>query len=94
MRLITAYIQPFMIDRVLRQLRKAQVKTFVVTVSEYFGPECAISKMSLVNKTKLEIPVSAEQQQEILELVHKTVEPDANSDFLMYVTELLYYNLD
>jgi len=94
MKLITAFIQPFMLDRVARQLRKSNIAAFGVTESRLFGPRCADSSEAYEPKMRLDLPVEDSKASSVVDMIHRTVEPDDEADFLLYVTDIENYILD
>ncbi len=91
MKLITAFIHPIMVDRVARALRNAGARTFAVANEHFSSSESAVTATSSVLKSRFDIPVTDAQEPIIFNLIQHTVEPDSESDFLIYVTEIARY---
>ncbi len=89
MQLITAIIQPFMLDRLARALRKQAIMGYTATKVELSGQNPQDAPSYLESRIKIEIPVSDELADSITELILTTVGTQQESDGIVYVTPLL-----
>lgn len=88
MQLVTAIIQPFMLDRLARALRKHAV-AYVVSRVELSEQNESNAPSYLESRVKIEIPVNDELVETICKLILETVGTHQESDGILYVTQLL-----
>jgi nitrogen regulatory protein P-II 2 len=93
MKLITAVIQPRMLERLASALRKAKVPGITVVEAKGFGRETFLSDWDragyLTPKTKVELAVNDDQVEEIVQLIQRTVTTGKSGDGIIFVSELL-----
>jgi nitrogen regulatory protein P-II 1 len=93
MKLITAIIKPFMVDRLSRALLKAPVTGFTVSDARGYGQGAEQSDY-LSPRMRFEIAVLTEHVEQVTELIIKSVSTHMEDDGILYVTELQsVYNL-
>ncbi len=90
MQLITAIIQPFMLDRLTRVLRKQNISGYTVTQVEGSGRDLADTPEYLQPRVKIEIAVNDENVPSICDLIGKTVSTHQEGDGILYVMPLLH----
>lgn len=91
MQLITAIIQPFMLDRLTRALRKQEVTGYTVTELKGSGRDLADSPDYLRPRVKIEIAAIDEDVALITELISKTVGTHQEGDGVIYSLPLLSF---
>lgn len=93
MKLITAVIQPRMLERLASALRKARVPGLTVVEAKGFGRETFLSDWDqtgyLTTKTKVELAVNDDQVESLVELIQKTVTTGKSGDGIIFVTDIL-----
>lgn len=93
MKLITAVIQPKMLERLASALRKAKVPGITVVEAKGFGRETFLSDWDLTGyltpKTKVELAVNDDQVDALVELIQKTVTTGKSGDGIIFITEVL-----
>ena len=93
MKLITAVIQPSMLERLASALRKARVPGITVVEAKGFGRETFLSDWDLTGyltpKTKVELAVNDDQVENLVKLIQKTVTTGQSGDGIIFVTEIL-----
>jgi nitrogen regulatory protein PII len=83
MQLITAIIQPFMVDRLTRALRKAGFKHY--TVDEAQGSSLVPNDpVHLQGRIRIEVAVVDERSEELMELIGNTVSTHQQGDGVIY----------
>lgn len=88
MKLITAIIQPFMIDKLARVLRKEPISGYTVSKVDGSGRDLALSPDYLRPRAKVEIAVNDEQVKQITELIAETVGTHQEGDGIVFVTAI------
>ncbi|MBX9687550.1 MAG: hypothetical protein K2X27_12660 [Candidatus Obscuribacterales bacterium] len=88
MELITAVIQPFMLERLTRLLRKQKIGGYTVTQVNGSGQDLINSPEYMQPRVKVEIAVNPEQLDVICELIHKTVSTHQEGDGILFVTPI------
>lgn len=89
MKLITAIIQPFMLDKLARTLLRAPVTGFTVVEARGFGRGTTDSTGYLVPRTQVEIAVADKDLETVKNIVLKTVGTQQDGDGVVLVSELL-----
>ncbi|MBY0550335.1 MAG: hypothetical protein K2W95_23860 [Candidatus Obscuribacterales bacterium] len=88
MKLVVAFIQPFMLDRVTRLLRQRAACFFVSEVRAY---DAGCEEAELVPRVRLEVPVNNDMNaMAIADLISQTVNTGRAGDGVVMVTELSY----
>lgn len=88
MKLITAVIQPFMVDKLARVLRKQPATGYTITHVEGSGRDLELTPEYVRPRAKFEIAVNDEFVCEIVELIIQTVGTHQEGDGLVYVTTI------
>ncbi|MBX9878407.1 MAG: P-II family nitrogen regulator [Candidatus Obscuribacterales bacterium] len=88
MELITAIIQPFMLDRLTRTLRMQEITGY--TVTELKGSVLNLNDSAdyLQPRVKVEIAVNNEESSNIIQLISKTVRTHQEGDGIIYSVSL------
>ncbi len=86
MKLITAIMQPFMLDKLTAALLKAPVSGYTVLEARGFAHA---EDAQLVRRIQVEIAVSDEHYESVLKLLQKTLHTAHGGDGLLFVTEIL-----
>lgn len=89
MKLVTAVIQPFMIDKLARVLRKQRITGYTVTRVEGSGRDMVLSPDYLHPRAKFEIAVNEAQVSALTETIIKTVGTHQEGDGIIYVTPIV-----
>lgn len=87
MELITAIIQPFMLERVTRLLRKQKISGYTVSQVSGSGP-LAEDPDYMQPHVKVEIAVSSEQLEAICDQLYQAVSTHQDGDGILYVTPI------
>ncbi len=83
MQLITAIIQPFMVDKLTRALRKAGFRNY--TVDDAQGSSLVPNDpVHLQTRTRIEVAVLDERSEELIELISSTVSTHQQGDGIIY----------
>lgn len=91
MKLVVAFIQPFMLDRVTRLLRQRAACFFVSEVRAF---DSGVEEVELMTRIKLEIPVNNDANaMAVADLIAQTVSTGGAGDGVVVVTDL-YYAID
>lgn len=88
MQLITAIIQPFMLDRLTRALRMHEVTGYTVTELKGSGRDLANSPDYLRPRVKIEIAANDDDAAQIIELISETVSTHQEGDGVVYALPL------
>lgn len=88
MQLITAIIQPFMLDRLTRRLRKEKVPGYTVTQVSGSWHEMEEIPQPTMARIKVEVAVNDEQVDKICELICATVSTLQEGDGILMVTPI------
>lgn len=88
MQLITAIIQPFMVERLTRLLRKLEVTGYTVSQVSGSGRFLRDTPEYTQNRIKVEIAVNDDQLDEICDLICSTVSTHQDGDGIILVTPL------
>ncbi len=89
MKLITAIIQPFQMDKLARALLRAPVTGFTVLEARGFGRGTTDSTGYLVPRTQVEIAVADKHLEAVKKIVLNTVGTQQDGDGVVLVSELL-----
>lgn len=84
MQLVTAIIQPFMLDRLTRVLRKQGVTGYTVTELKGSGHNLGESPDYLHPHIKIEVAVNDEEVSAIMEVISSTVRTHQEGDGIIY----------
>jgi nitrogen regulatory protein PII len=90
MQLITAIIQPFMMERLARQLRKQKVTGYTVTPVSGSGRDLANTPEYLQPRIKVEIAVNDETVDTICALITNAVNTHQDGDGILFVTPITH----
>lgn len=88
MQLITAIIQPFMLDRLCRVLRKENLSGYTVTAVKGSGRELSGSPEYLRDRVKVEIAVVDELVDSTVEIILSAVGTHQQGDGVIFVTPI------
>lgn len=88
MQLITAIIQPHMLDRLTRRLRKERVPGYTVTQVSGSWHELEENPQPTMARVKVEVAVNDEQVDKICELICATVSTLQEGDGILMVTPI------
>ncbi len=96
MKLVTAIIKPFKLDEVREALSEIGVKGITVTEVKGFGRQKGHTELyrgaeyvvDFLPKTKIELAVSSEQLDEVLEAISKAANSGKIGDGKIFVSEL------
>ncbi|HMY05288.1 MAG TPA: P-II family nitrogen regulator [Candidatus Obscuribacter sp.] len=87
MQLVTAIIQPFMVDRLTRALRKAKVSGY--TVEEVQGSGVVGDEPAYVRpRSRVEVAVNDDRVEEIIDLITRTVSTHQQGDGIIYAVPI------
>jgi nitrogen regulatory protein P-II 1 len=87
MKLVTAVIKPFMLDKLARALTKAPLTGF--TVSEARGYGHGHEEMEILSaRVKVEIVVRNENLKTVCDVIVKTVSTHQEGDGILYVSDV------
>lgn len=89
MKLVTAIIQPFMMDRLARALRKNNVSGYTASDVMGSGRDLANTGDYLQPRVKVEVAVLDEQVSSLIDLIVQTVRTHQDGDGIILVTPLL-----
>jgi nitrogen regulatory protein PII len=87
MKLITAVIKPFMLDKLSRALTKMPITGFTVTDARGYGRGGEEVDL-LTPRVRFEIVVLPEDVQMVSDLIFKTVSTHQDGDGIMFVTDV------
>lgn len=87
MKLITAVIKPFMLDRLCRALIKAPITGFTVTDSKGYG-RGGEEPDYLTARVRIEIVLLPENVDAVIESILKAVSTHQEGDGILFVTEV------
>ncbi|PZM85265.1 MAG: P-II family nitrogen regulator [Candidatus Melainabacteria bacterium] len=88
MKLVTAIIQPFMIDRLARALFKAPISGYTVTESQGSAKPDMSNPQYLVPRSKVEIVIREEHVEELINIILHAVGTHQDGDGLLFVTNI------
>lgn len=88
MKLVTAIIQPFMIDRLARALFKAPISGYTVTESQGSAKPDMSNPQYLVPRSKVEIVIRDEHVEQLINLILHTVGTHQDGDGILYVSNI------
>lgn len=89
MKLVTAIIQPFMVEKLARVVRKQPISGYTITRVEGSGRDLENSPVDHVRpRTKFEIAVNDHQASELVQLIVKTVSTHQDGDGIIIVTTI------
>lgn len=88
MKLITAVIQPFMVDKLARVIRKQRVSGYTITHVEGSGRDLESSPDYVRPRAKIEIAVNDNEVQQIVDLIVHTVGTHQEGDGIVIVTTI------
>lgn len=88
MKLVTAVIQPFMVDKLARVLRKQKITGYTITRVEGSGRDLALSPDYLRPRAKIEIAVNEAQVAQLTETIVRTVGTHQEGDGMIFVTPI------
>jgi len=89
MKLITAIIQPFILDRMARALLKAPIRGYTVTEVKGSTHE-SDSPEYLVPRARVEVVVEDEKVDHMNELMSKAAGTHQEGDGIIYISELVH----
>lgn len=88
MKLITAIIQPFMLDKLARALRKKQCTGYTATEVQGSGADLLQTPAYLQPRVKVEIAVNDHLVDEITEMIVSTVSTHQEGDGVIFISAL------
>ncbi len=96
MKLVTAIIKPFKLDEVREALSEIGVKGVTVTEVKGFGRQKGHTELyrgaeyvvDFLPKTKLEVAISADQVEQVIEAISRVAHSGKIGDGKIFVTEL------
>jgi nitrogen regulatory protein P-II 1 len=88
MKLVTAIIQPFMIDRLARALFKAPISGYTVTESQGSAKPDISNPQYLVPRSKVEIVVKDEHVEQLINLILHAVGTHQDGDGILFVSNI------
>lgn len=88
MKLVTAIIQPFMIDRLARTLFKAPISGYTVTESQGSAKPDMSNPQYLVPRSKVEIVVREEHVEQLINLILHAVGTHQDGDGILFVQNI------
>lgn len=86
MKLVTAIIQPFMLDKLSGALLKAPISGYTVLEARGFAHA---EDAQLVRRIQVEIAVSDENLTQVTKLLQKTLHTAHGGDGILFVTEII-----
>lgn len=89
MKLVTAVIQPFMVDKLARVLRKQKITGYTITRVDGSGRDLALSPDYLHPRAKIEIAVNEAQVAQLTETIVRTVGTHQEGDGMIFVTPII-----
>lgn len=87
MKLVLAFIQPFMLDRITRLLRQRVTCFFVGEVKAF---DSGMEEAELVSRIRIEIPCNDEHAVSVADLIAQTVNTGRAGDGLVVIKDLDY----
>jgi len=87
-KLVTAIIQPFMVAKLARAIRKQPVTGYTITHVEGSGRDLEASPDFVRPRAKIEIAVNDNQVEETIDLIVKTVSTHQEGDGVVFVTTI------
>jgi nitrogen regulatory protein PII len=95
MRMITAIVQPYVVDDILDSLGDADIHGVTVINAQGYGRKTCDEtyrgskiKIKLTHKVKLDIAVSVENVEKTIEIIKKTAHSGSTGDGKIFVTNL------
>lgn len=88
MKLVTAIIQPFMIDRLARALFKAPISGYTVTESQGSAKPDMSNPQYLVPRSKVEIVIREEHVEQLINIILQAVGTHQDGDGLLFVSNI------
>lgn len=88
MKMVTAIIQPFMLDKLTRALRKQALTGYTAADVQGSGADLIATGVYMAPRVKLEIAVNDDQVDMVTELILKTVGTHQDGDGIIFVTNL------
>lgn len=88
MKLVTAIIQPFTIDRLARTLFKAPISGYTVTESQGSAKPDMSNPQYLVPRSKVEIVVREEHVEQLINLILHAVGTHQDGDGILFVQNI------
>jgi nitrogen regulatory protein PII len=89
MKLITAIIQPFMVDKLARVIRKQPISGYTISKVGGSGRDLESSPAEYMRpRNKFEIAVNDHQVQELIDLIVHTVSTHQEGDGIIFVTTI------
>ena len=88
MKLVTAIIQPFMIDRLARALFKAPISGYTVTESQGSAKPDISNPQYLIARSKVEIVVKDEHVEQLINLILQAVGTHQDGDGILFVSNI------
>lgn len=88
MKLITAVIQPFMVNKLARVIRKEPVSGYTISDVKGSGRDLDSSPDYVRPRSKIEIAVNDHQVRQIVDLIVKTVGTHQEGDGIIFVTNI------
>jgi len=90
-KLVTAIIQPFMLDRLGRALRQSAVTGYTVTETRGFSREAPEDSEYLGARIKIEIVTTDDEVDQLIELITSTVGRHQTGDGVILVTDVAQF---